>query len=96
MTDTMRAVVHRRYGGPEVLEVATVERPVPLDDGVLVRVRAASLNALDWHLMRGRLFVARTSEGLRRPKRPIPGADMAGVVEAVGRSVTTLRPGDEV
>lgn len=93
---TMRAVVQRRYGGPEVLEVATVGRPPLADDGVLVRVHATSLNALDWHVMRGRPFVARASEGLRRPRRPIRGADMAGVVEAVGDAVTALRPGDEV
>jgi NADPH:quinone reductase-like Zn-dependent oxidoreductase len=93
---TMRAVIQRRYGGPEVLELATIERPTPADDGVLVRVRAASLNALDWHVMRGRPFVARASEGLRRPKRTIRGADMAGVVEALGSGVTTLRVGDEV
>ncbi len=93
---TMRAVVQRRYGGPEVLELTTVPRPVPAEDGVLVRVRATSLNAADWHIMRGRPFVARLTEGFRRPKRPIRGGDVAGVVEAVGASVTTLRPGDEV
>jgi NADPH:quinone reductase-like Zn-dependent oxidoreductase len=93
---TMRAVVQRRYGGPEVLELATVERPALIPDGVLVRVHAASLNAVDWHTMRGRPFVARLTEGFRRPKRPIRGGDVAGVVEAVGDAVTTLRPGDEV
>jgi NADPH:quinone reductase-like Zn-dependent oxidoreductase len=93
---TMRAVVQRRYGGPDVLEVASVERPQPAEDGVLVRVRAASVNAQDWHIMRGRPFVARASEGLRRPRRPIRGSDLAGVVEAVGSAVTALRPGDEV
>lgn len=92
----MRAVIQRRYGGPEVLELATVPRPALAADAVLVRVRAASLNALDWHIMRGRPFVARLGEGLRRPKRPIRGADMAGVVEAVGSAVTSLRVGDEV
>jgi NADPH:quinone reductase-like Zn-dependent oxidoreductase len=92
----MRAVVQRRYGGPEVLELATVERPGLAEDGVLVRVRAASLNAADWHVMRGRPFVARLTEGFRRPKRQIRGGDVAGVVEAVGSAATTLRPGDEV
>jgi NADPH:quinone reductase-like Zn-dependent oxidoreductase len=93
---TMRAVVQHRYGGPEVLELATVERPVVAEDGVLVRVHAASLNAVDWHVMRGRPFVARLTEGFRRPKRQIRGGDVAGVVEAVGSAVTTLRVGDEV
>lgn len=93
---TMHAVVQRRYGGPEVLELATVPRPAPAEDGVLVRVCAASLNAADWHVMRGRPFVARLTEGFRRPKRQIRGGDVAGVVEVVGKSVTSLRPGDEV
>lgn len=92
----MRAVVQHRYGGTDVLDLATVPRPVPAEDGVLVRVCAASLNAADWHIMRGRPFVARLTEGFRRPKRPIRGGDVAGVVEAVGDAVTTLRPGDEV
>jgi len=66
------------------------------DDGVLVRVRAASVNALDWHLMRGIPLVIRLGTGLRRPKNPIPGVDVAGDVEAVGRNVTQFRPGDAV
>jgi NADPH:quinone reductase-like Zn-dependent oxidoreductase len=92
----MHAVVQRRYGGPEVLESARVPRPAIGPDRVLVRVRAASLNALDWHFMRGRPYLVRASGGVRRPKQPIRGADMAGIVEAVGESVTALRPGDEV
>jgi NADPH:quinone reductase-like Zn-dependent oxidoreductase len=94
--DTMNAIVHRRYGSPDVLEHTTVDRPVIGDDTVLVRVRAASLNAFDWHIMRGLPYVVRTSSGLRKPKRSVAGVDMAGEVEAVGRNVTQFRPGDAV
>jgi NADPH:quinone reductase-like Zn-dependent oxidoreductase len=93
---SMHAIVQGRYGGPEVLGGARVPRPAFGPDGVLVRVRATSLNALDWHVMRGRPYVVRATEGIRRPRQPIRGADMAGVVEAVGEAVTDLRPGDEV
>ncbi|MEX1171883.1 MAG: NAD(P)-dependent alcohol dehydrogenase [Chloroflexota bacterium] len=92
----MRAVVHTRYGGPEVLELTDVPRPDLKDDGVLVRVHHVALNALDWHGMRGEPVIARIAMGWRRPSTLIPGVDMAGVVEAVGKDVTAFRPGDEV
>jgi NADPH:quinone reductase-like Zn-dependent oxidoreductase len=92
----MKAIVQDRYGPPDVLRLQEIERPVPGDGDVLVRVRAAALNALDWHFMRGDPKVARMGLGLRRPKPPIRGADVAGVVEAVGKNVTGLGVGDEV
>ena len=92
----MTAVVQERYGGPEVLEVREVARPEPAAGQVLVRVRAASLNAADWHLMRGLPLFARLSVGLRAPRGPVRGSDVAGVVESVGPEVTRWAPGDEV
>ena len=91
----MKAVVHRRYGSPEVLEIEDVPKPLPTDDEVLVRVRAASVNPADWYAMTG-LSVARPQSGLRKPKEPRLGVDMAGEVEAVGRNRTDFKPGDEV
>ena len=92
----MRAIVQHRYGGPEVLRLEEVEPPTIPEDRVLVRVKAASVNALDWHMMRGKPFLARIGEGWRSPKQPIRGVDLAGVVEAVGSAVTRFKPGDEV
>jgi len=92
----MKAIVQDRYGSPDVLRLRDVEMPTIANDGVLVRVRATSVNAMDWHLMRGRPYFARVGMGLRRPKQTIPGTDVAGIVEAVGRDVTELRAGDEV
>ncbi|MER6453948.1 MULTISPECIES: NAD(P)-dependent alcohol dehydrogenase [unclassified Streptomyces] len=92
----MKAVVQDRYGSPDVLELRDVDEPVPADDQVLVRVRAAGLNAYDWHLMRGDPYVARLALGLRGPRARIRGRDFAGVVTAVGRNVRGLGPGDEV
>lgn len=94
--ETMKAIVTRRYGSPDVLRLEDVPRPTIGDDGVLVRVRAASVNAYDWHVLRGRPHLVRLGDGLRRPSQSILGIDVAGVVEAVGRDVTALRPGDEV
>jgi NADPH:quinone reductase-like Zn-dependent oxidoreductase len=92
---TMRAVVSDGYGPPNVLEVQQIEKPVVADDGVLVRVRAASLNAVDWYALTGTPWVGRPSMGLRKPKAVL-NADVAGTVEAVGKDVTQFRPGDEV
>ena len=92
----MKAIVQTAYGSPDVFELREIEKPVVDDDGVLVRVRAASVNALDWHLMRGTPSIIRLTTGLRRPKSPVPGVDVAGHVEAVGRNVKRLQPGDEV
>ena len=92
----MKAIVRHAYGSPDVLRLEDVETPVVEDDSVLVRVRAASLNALDWHFMRGAPLLARMGEGLRTPKTPGLGVDVAGEVEAVGKDVTELRPGDAV
>jgi NADPH:quinone reductase-like Zn-dependent oxidoreductase len=93
----MKAIVHTRYGSPDVLQLIAVEKPVPNDNEVLVRVHAASVNALDWHLMRGKPFLARTGgNGLRKPKDQRLGVDLAGRVETVGSKVTQLQVGDEV
>ena len=92
----MKAIVQEKYGSPDILRVSDVDRPVFDDDTVLVRVRAASVNALDWRRVRGKPAVIRFDEGLRRPKRPVLGVDTAGVVEEVGKNVTHLRSGDEV
>ena len=94
----MRAVIHQAYGAPEVvLSVQAVEKPVPKDDEVLVRVRAASMHPDVWHVIVGYPFVMRLmGNGVRRPKRRIPGTDLSGVVESVGRNVTRFKAGDEV
>jgi NADPH:quinone reductase-like Zn-dependent oxidoreductase len=92
----MKAIVQDRFGPPDVLEPRDIERPAVGDDDVLVRVRAAAVNPLDWHLMRGSPYIARLQAGLRKPKDSVLGADVAGQVEAVGKHVTKLQPGDEV
>ena len=92
----MRAFVKDRYGSPDVLRLEEVERPTPADEGVLVRVRATALNAHDWHMLRGKPYLARLSEGFRAPKERQLGLDVAGVVEEVGANVTHVKPGDEV
>ncbi|MEK6373886.1 MAG: NAD(P)-dependent alcohol dehydrogenase [Acidobacteriota bacterium] len=92
----MRAVVYSSYGSPDVLQIRDVEKPVPNDDEVLLEVRAASVNPLDWHFMRGTPYLARIAMGLRKPKDTRLGVDVAGQVEAVGRNVSELKPGDEV
>ena len=93
----MKAIVQDTYGGPDVLELRDVPVPVPGDDEVLVRVRASSVNAADWHLMRGKPYFMRVMGfGLRAPKVRVRGMDVAGVVESIGSTVTTLRVGDEV
>ncbi len=93
---TMKAFVYERYGSPDVLELRDVDVPEPGDEQVLVRVRAASVNPYDWHFMRGQPYFMRLFVGLRKPKRTCLGADVAGVVEAVGTNVTRFRKGDEV
>jgi NADPH:quinone reductase-like Zn-dependent oxidoreductase len=93
----MKAIRFHRYGGPEQLRLEEVEPPrLEADDQVLVRVRAASVNPLDWHMLRGEPWFVRTETGLLRPKEGRLGADLAGVVEAVGAGVTRFSPGDEV
>ncbi len=93
---TMKAIVRERYGSPDVLELKDIEKPLVDDDSVLVRVRAASINAYDWHMMRGSPYLVRMMAGLRKPKSSAMGVDVAGQVEAVGKNVTQFRPGDEV
>lgn len=92
----MEAIVHREYGSPEVLELEEIGRPTAKDNEVLVRVRAASINPYDWHLMTGLPYLFRMQFGLLRPKVTGLGADLAGQVEAVGKNVTQFRPGDEL
>jgi NADPH:quinone reductase-like Zn-dependent oxidoreductase len=92
----MRAIVRETYGPPDVLRPADVPVPTLRDGDVLVRVRAASANAGDWHLLRGTPLPFRLVAGLRTPKSKIIGIDVAGHVEAVGRNVSLFRPGDEV
>jgi NADPH:quinone reductase-like Zn-dependent oxidoreductase len=92
----MRAVVHDRYGPPEVLRLAEVERPGPKDDEVLVKVHASTVTRTDTGFRSSEYFFTRAFTGLLRPKRKIPGLELAGVVEAVGAAVTQFQVGDEV
>ena len=92
----MQAIVYDRYGSSEVLELRETDRPVVTDDGVLVRVHAASVNPVDWHTMTGTPYLVRMQSGLRKPKSEELGVDFAGTVEEVGSSVTQFQPGDEV
>ncbi|MGW6495943.1 NAD(P)-dependent alcohol dehydrogenase [Nonomuraea angiospora] len=92
----MKAIRYHSYGPPEVIGLQDVDKPEIGDDDVLIRVRAASVNAGDWHLLRGLPYIFRAQAGLTRPKSPLLGADLAGEVVAAGGSVTALRPGDEV
>ncbi len=95
---TMKAIVHREYGTPDVLTVQDIARPVPGDDDVLVKVHAAAVTIGDHHVVTGKPYLIRLSPfgGLPRPKNRVPGAQVAGRVEAVGSKVTTVRIGDEV
>ena len=92
----MKAITQDRYGSADVLETQDIDRPEITDDEVLVRVHAASIHVGDWILMTGSPYVMRFATGLRRPKNRVPGTDVAGTVEAIGRDVQRLRPGDEV
>ncbi len=92
----MKAIVRDEYGSPDVLELRDIDIPVAKDDGVLVRVRAASLNQADLDYLYGKPLLTKMGTGLRRPKNRGLGLDAAGVVEAVGRAVTAFQPGDEV
>jgi len=93
----VKTVVHKRFGSPiEVLEFEEIEKPELVDDGALVRVRAASINPADWYGVMGRPYVGRIQMGLLKPKDRTVGMDFAGTVEAVGRDVTQFRPGDDV
>jgi NADPH:quinone reductase-like Zn-dependent oxidoreductase len=93
----MQAIAYTHYGSPRVLQLTEVEKPVPKDSEVLVKVQAASVNAYDWHFMTGSPILVRVSgSGLRRPKDPRLGVDLAGRVEAVGSAVTQFHVGDEV
>ncbi len=95
--DTMKAMVNTQYGSPDVLQLKEIEKPTPQDNEVLVKVHAASVNAADWHLLRGKPFLMRLMGfGLLKPKNKILGSAMAGRVEAVGRNVKQLQPGDEL
>ncbi len=92
----MKAIVQYQYGSPDVLQLATVERPTPKRKEVLVKVHAVALNAADWHLMRASPFLVRVMFGLFKPGFRTLGGDVAGVVEAVGSEVTYFKAGDEV
>jgi NADPH:quinone reductase-like Zn-dependent oxidoreductase len=92
----MKAIVRDTYGSPDVLELQDVDKPEVSDDGVLVRVRAVSLNRLDWYSVTGTPYISRPEAGVRKPKSRLVGTDFAGTVEAVGKDITQFEPGHEV
>lgn len=92
----MKAFVCHNYGSPDILKLEEIEKPVPKDNEVLVKIHAASANAGDWHLLRGEPFLVRLMFGVFKPKFKILGADIAGRVEAVGKNAEQFKPGDEV
>ena len=92
----MKAVVYRCYGSPDVLKIEDVVKPSVTDEGILIKIRSASVNPLDWHYMRGSPYIMRMQLGLGAPKRSRLGVDFAGTVETIGRNVSQFKPGDEV
>ena len=92
----MKAAVYRKYGSPDVVELLEIDKPATPDDGVRVRVQAASINPMDWHFLTGVPYMIRMMTGLRTPKRTVLGVDFAGTVESVGNDAKQFQPGDEV
>jgi NADPH:quinone reductase-like Zn-dependent oxidoreductase len=92
----MKAIVQVRYGSTDALQLKDIDKPVPKDDEVLIRVHAAAVNIGDWHLLRGVPYAMRLVSGVRKPRRQIPGLDVAGQVEAAGENVKQFRAGDKV
>jgi NADPH:quinone reductase-like Zn-dependent oxidoreductase len=92
----MKAIVYNKYGPPDVLELTEVEKPIPEDNQVLVKIHAASVNYGNLVLLKGEPYLARLAFGLLKPKYPIPGGDIAGKIEAVGKDVKQFQPGDDV
>ena len=92
----MKAIVYYKYGSPDVLELKEIEKPVPNDDEVLVKVHATAVTPLDWHFLTGIPYVARIMAGLFKPKNNILGIDTAGRIEAIGKNIKHFQPGDEV
>ena len=92
----MKAMIYTEYGSPDVIQFKEVEKPTPKDNEVLIKVHAASVNAADWHYLRGTPWLFRLAAGLLKPKNIFLGGDVAGRVEAVGKNVTQFQPGDEV
>ena len=88
----MKAATYTSYGSPDVVRITDVEKPVPKDNEVLIKVRAASVNPLDWRLMKGEPRMMRLFFGLRKPRMGRPGVDVAGEVEAIGKNVTQFKP----
>jgi NADPH:quinone reductase-like Zn-dependent oxidoreductase len=92
----LKAIIHREYGGPEVLKLEQVVKPSPAADEVLIKVQAVSINDWDWGLFQGNTFVNRLMYGMRKPKKQILGSDVAGIITEVGKDVTKFKTGDEV
>jgi NADPH:quinone reductase-like Zn-dependent oxidoreductase len=93
----MKAIVYEKYGPPEVLQLKEIEKPTPKDGEVLIKIHAASVNAYDWHFLTADIYLIRLmGGGFLKPKNMIPGADISGRVEVVGRNVKQFRSGDEV
>ncbi len=92
----MKAIVQNEYGSPDVLELQEIDKPVVKDNEALVRVHAASINISDWIFITGVPYIMRMVSGLRKPRNSVPGENIAGRVEAVGKNVTQFQPGDEV
>jgi NADPH:quinone reductase-like Zn-dependent oxidoreductase len=95
-TQSMKAIVYRCYGSPDVVKLEDIAKPTPPDDRVLIKVHAASVNPLDWHYMRGKPYIMRMMAGLGVPEDIRLGVDFAGTVEAVGKNVKRFKSGDEV
>src|SRR5687768_14207253 len=92
----MKAIAYSSYGPPDVLMLEDIPKPALGDGDVVIRVRASTVNPADWHFMRGTPYLIRLMSGLRKPRNPQLGIDVAGEVDAVGRNVTRFKPGDHV